>query len=125
MDSLKVGKVIFSLLNGNSDLTAFVNNKIYPIIVEKETTFPFIVYKRNNIIPDYTKDFHFKDNVIIDIICVSTNYAESIEIAGIVRNILEDKRYDDIQSIKVESADEDYTDDAYVQTLSFNLTINK
>ena len=125
MDSLKVGKVIFSLLNGNSDLTAFVNNKIYPIIVEKETTFPFIVYKRNNIIPDYTKDFHFKDNVIIDSICVSTNYAESIEIAGIIRNILEDKRYDDIQSIKLESADEDYTDDAYVQTLSFNLTINK
>ena len=125
MDSLKVGKVIFSLLNGNSDLTAFVNNKIYPIIVEKETTFPFIVYKRNNIIPDYTKDFHFKDNVIIDIICVSTNYAESIEIAGIIRNILEDKRYDDIQSIKLESADEDYTDDAYVQTLSFNLTKNK
>lgn len=125
MDSLKVGKVIFSLLNGNSDLTAFVNNKIYPIIVEKETTFPFIVYKRNNVIPDYTKDFHFKDNVIIDIICVSTNYAESIEIAGIVRNILEDKRYDDIQSIKLESADEDYIDDAYVQTLSFNLTINK
>ncbi|WP_348725290.1 tail completion protein gp17 [Parabacteroides goldsteinii] len=125
MDSLKVGKVIFSLLNGNSDLTAFVNNKIYPIIVEKETTFPFIVYKRSNVIPDYTKDFHFKDNVIIDIICVSTNYAESIEIAGIVRNILEDKRYDDIQSIKLESADEDYTDDAYVQTLSFNLTINK
>lgn len=125
MDSLKVGKVIFSLLNGNSDLTAFVNNKIYPIIVEKETTFPFIVYKRSNVIPDYTKDFHFKDNVIIDIICVSTNYAESIEIAGIVRNILEDKRYDDIQSIKLEFADEDYTDDAYVQTLSFNLTINK
>ena len=93
--------------------------------MEKETTFPFIVYKRNNIIPDYTKDFHFKDNVIIDIICVSTNYAESIEIAGIIRNILEDKRYDDIQSIKLESADEDYTDDAYVQTLSFNLTINK
>lgn len=67
--------------------------------MEKETTFPFIVYKRSNVIPDYTKDFHFKDNVIIDIICVSTNYAESIEIAGIVRNILEDKRYDDIQSL--------------------------
>ena len=125
MDSLKVGKVIFSLLNGNSDLTAFVNNKIYPIIVEKETTFPFIVYKRNNIIPDYTKDFHFKDHVIIDIICVSDDYSGSIDIASIVRNTLEDKRIGDIQSIKLESADEDYTDDAYVQTLSFNLTINK
>lgn len=125
MDSLKVGKVIFSLLNGNSDLTALVSNKIYPIIVEKETNYPFIVYKRNSVIPDYTKDFHFKDNVIIDIVCVSDSYSESIDIASIIRNTLEDKRNGDIQSIKLESADEDFIDNAYVQTLSFNLTITK
>lgn len=125
MDSLKVGKVIYSLLNGNDSLTNIVGSKIYPIIVEKETTYPFIVYKRSNIIPDYTKDFHFKDEVIVDIICVSNDYSESVEIASIVRNILEDKRLTDIQSIKLESADEDFIDNAYVQTLSFNLTINK
>ena len=59
MDSLKVGKEIYSLLNGNDSLTGVVGSKIYPIIVEKETTYPFIVYKRSNIIPDYTKDFSF------------------------------------------------------------------
>lgn len=125
MKSLEVGKKIYSLLNGDSRLTTLVGNKIYPIIVEKETNYPFIVYKRSNIIPDYTKDFHLKDNVIIDIICVSNDYANGIEIAEIVRDILEDKRTNDIQSIKLESADEDYIDDAFVQTLSFNLTITK
>lgn len=125
MKSLEVGKKIYSLLNGDSRLTTLVGNKIYPIIVEKETNYPFIVYKRSNIIPDYTKDFHLKDNVIIDIICVSNNYANGIEIAEIVRDILEDKRTNDIQSIRLESADEDYIDDAFVQTLSFNLTITK
>ena len=123
MDSLKVGKEIYSLLNGSSSLTDIVGSKIYPIIVEKETTYPFIVYKRSNIIPDYTKDFHFKDEVIIDIICVSNNYSESINIASIVRNILEDKRFADIESIKLESADEDFIENAYIQTLSFTFTI--
>lgn len=125
MKSLEVGKQIYSLLNGDSRLTNLVENKIYPIIVEKETNYPFIVYKRSNVIPEYTKDFHLKDNVIIDIICVSNDYANGIEIAEIVRDILEDKRTNDIQSIRLESADEDYIDDAFVQTLSFNLTITK
>lgn len=125
MKSLEVGKEIYSLLNGDSRLITLVGNKIYPIIVEKETNYPFIVYKRSNVIPEYTKDFHLKDNVIIDIICVSNDYANGIEIAEIVRDILEDKRTNDIQSIRLESADEDYIDDAFVQTLSFNLTITK
>lgn len=125
MDSLKVGKEIYSLLNGSSLLTDIVGSKIYPIIVEKETTYPFIVYKRSNIIPNYTKDFHFKDEVIIDVICVSNDYSESVDIASMVRDILEDKRFTGIESIKLESADEDFMDDAYIQTLSFNLTITK
>ncbi|MCD7712093.1 MAG: DUF3168 domain-containing protein, partial [Firmicutes bacterium] len=68
MNSLEVGKEVFSLLSNDSRLTALVGNKIYPVIVEKETTFPFIVYKRSNVIPDYIKDLHLKDEVIIDII---------------------------------------------------------
>lgn len=125
MNSLKVGKEIFSILKGDQSLQKIVGDKIYPIVVEKETTYPFIVYKRSNVIPDYTKDYHCKDDVIIDVVCVSNNYVESLEIASIVREALEDKRFKDIRSIKLESADEDFIDDAYIQTLSFNLTINK
>ena len=125
MQSLKVGKEIYSHLKENKSLTDIVGNKIYPIIVEKDTNYPFIVYKRSNVIPDYTKDYHFKDYVIVDIICVSNHYVESVEIATLVRESLEDKKYGDIVSIRLESADEDFIDDAYIQTLSFNLTINK
>lgn len=125
MRSLEVGKEIYSILSKNKSLTDKVGNKIYPIIVEKDTNYPFIVYKRSNVIPDYTKDYHFKDYVIVDIICVSNHYVESVEIASLVRESLEDKRIGDINSIKLESADEDFIDDAYIQTLSFNLTINK
>lgn len=123
MDSLRIGKEIYSLLNGSDELTKLVGNKIYPIIVEKETSYPFIVYKRTTIIPDYTKDFHFKDSVLLDIICVSDDYSESIDIASIVRELLEDKRFNSmgIESIKVESADEDFIDNAYIQTISFNI----
>ena len=125
MNSLKVGKEIYSHLKENKSLTDIVGNKIYPIIVEKDTNYPFIVYKRSNVIPDYTKDYHFKDYVIVDIICVSNHYVESVEIATLVRESLEDKKYGDINSIRLESADEDFIDDAYIQTLTFNLTINK
>ena len=125
MDSLKVGKVIYYLLYGSRNLRDYVQDKIYPIVVEKETTYPFIVYKRSNVIPDYTKDYHYKDEAVVDIICVSDKYVESVEIASIVRGILEDKKIDDISSIKLESADEDFLNDAYIQTLSFNLTIEK
>ena len=125
MQSLKVGKEIYSHLKENKSLTDIVGNKIYPIIVEKDTNYPFIVYKRSNVIPDYTKDYHFKDYVIVDIICVSNHYVESVEIASLVRESLQDKRIGDINSIRLESADEDFIDDAYIQTLSFNLTINK
>ena len=125
MNSLKVGKEIYSHLKENKSLTDIVGNKIYPIIVEKDTNYPFIVYKRSNVIPEYTKDYHFKDFVIVDIICVSNHYVESVEIATLVRESLEDKRIGDINSIRLESADEDFVDDAYIQTLTFNLTINK
>lgn len=125
MRSLEVGKEIYSILSKNKSLTDKVGNKIYPIIVEKDTNYPFIVYKRSNVIPDYTKDYHFKDDVIVDIICVSNHYVESVEIASLVRESLEDKRIGDINSIRLESADEDFIDDAYIQTLTFNLTINK
>lgn len=128
MQSLEIGKVIYAVLSTDSRLTTLVGNKIFPLIVDNDTTtYPFIVYRRNNITANYTKDFHLSDEVLIDINCVSQSYEEGLKIAGIVRDILEDKRFTDkgIQSIILESADEDWINDAYIQTLSFTIKINK
>ena len=127
MQSLEIGKVIYAVLSTDSRLTTLVGNKIFPVIVDNGTTYPFIVYRRSNVTASYTKDFHLSDEVLIDINCVSQSYEEGLKIAGIVRDILEDKRFTDkgLQSIILESADEDWIDDAYIQTLSFTIKINK
>ena len=43
--------------------------------------------------------------------------------AVLVRETLEDKRTKNIKAIKLESTDEDFTNDAFIQTLTFNITI--
>lgn len=53
--SLQIGKAIYHLLKKDSRIKEKVGSKIYPLIVEESTTFPFIIYKRTNITPNYTK----------------------------------------------------------------------
>ena len=127
MKSIEIGKFIYSLLCTDSRLATLVGNKIFPLIVENETTYPFIVYKRSDMKSNYTKDIHLSDDVFIDIICVSENYLSGLEIAGIIIELLEDKRFKDkgIEKIQSEYANEDYLENAFIQTLGFKITITK
>ncbi len=127
MKSIEIGKFIYSLLCTDSRLATLVGNKIFPLIVENETTYPFIIYKRSDMKSNYTKDIHLSDDVFIDIICVSENYLSGLEIAGIIIELLEDKRFKDkgIEKIQSEYANEDYLENAFIQTLGFKITITK
>ena len=127
MKSIEIGKFIYSLLCTDSRLATLVGNKIFPLIVENETTYPFIVYKRSDMKSNYTKDIHLSDDVFIDIICVSENYLSGLEIAGIIIELLEDKRFKDkgIEKIQSEYANEDYLENAFIQNLGFKITITK
>lgn len=93
MKSLEIGKLIYSLLSADSRLSTLLGNKIFPLIVENNTTYPFIVYKRSDVKANYTKDYYLNDDVSIDIVCVSDNYLSGLEIAVIIREILENKRF--------------------------------
>jgi hypothetical protein len=92
MKHLQAGKVVNKLLTLNSDVTNLIGNKIYPIIADEGTTFPFVVYKRSGIDSNSvnnTKDsFSTGEIAIIDIIVASNNYSESIEVADVVGNAL-------------------------------------
>lgn len=127
MKSIEIGKFIYSLLCTDSRLATLVGNKIFPLIVENETTYPFIIYKRSDMKSNYTKDIHLSDDVYIDIICVSENYLSGLEIAGIIIELLEDKRFKDkgIEKVQSEYANEDYLENAFIQTLGFKITITK
>jgi len=125
--SLQIGKAIYSLLNANENLVAKTGNKIFPLISEIDTTFPFIIYKRTSVTPIYTKDYLTEDELTVEVVVASDKYNEAVEIADLVRDSLEGKKgtYSDltIKSIRMKEADEDYTQDTFIQNLNFIIKV--
>ena len=120
--SLQIGKAIYHILSNDTDVVDRVQNKIYPLIADVDTTFPFIVYKRTGIAPADSKDrFVFDEDVFVDIVVASDKYNESIEIADLVRAALLKGSYDGIKDIELIDADEDYFEDTFIQNLTFKL----
>lgn len=127
--SLQIGKAIYEMLHSDTAIMAKLQDKIFPLISEHNITFPFIVYKRTGIVPAYTKDrYTANESVTMDIIIASDKYNETIEIADLVRLSLEGKKglYSGIQieDVRLLSADEDFIEDTYIQTITFNITTN-
>lgn len=124
--SLQIGKAIYHILSNDTDIVDRVQNKIYPLIADVDTTFPFIVYKRTGITPATSKDrFIYDEDVYVEVVVASDSYQESIEIADLVKSALQFKKglYNDItvKDILLTDADEDYTQDTFIQILTFNI----
>lgn len=127
MSTISFAKTINKLLSVDI-IKSVVNNKVYPLIASLNTTFPYIVFQRTST-PFNTKDNVYQDNVNIEIIAVSDNYDKSVELAELIRNELEGKRNITIEefriaSIKLIDTSESYSNDAYLQSLTFNFRIN-
>lgn len=127
--SLQIGKAIYQILHNNEDVAAKLQDKIFPLIADINTTFPFIVYKRTGITPAYTKDrYSANDTVTIEIVIASDRYNDAVEIADLVRVALQGKQQAysniEIQDIRLVSADEDFIEDTFIQTLIFNIITN-
>lgn len=121
-NSLLIGKLIYQKLNP-------LTSKVYPIVAENGTTFPYIVYKRTDLSSiTFTKDGGCEDTCSYVITIVSDKYDEGVELANEVRSIMEKPKLigNDlvINSNRLISANESYEDDAYLQELNFNCKIN-
>lgn len=90
MSCISIGKAIKALLVDGLSKTS-IKNKIYPLIANETTTFPFIVYRRSSIIPESNKDYS-NDSAYIQIMIAANNYAESVELAEQVRTSLVHKK---------------------------------
>ena len=120
--SLQIGKAIYHILSNDTDVVDRVQNKIYPLIADVDTTFPFIIYKRTGITPADSKDrFIYSEDIYVDIVIASDKYNESIEIADLVRIALLKGGYDGIKDINLTDADEDYIEDTFIQNLTFKI----
>ena len=95
-NSLLVGKYIYRMLSEDEVLSGKVTSrKIFPLVANVDTTYPFIVYSRTGLTVEYCKDGTVEDTVDFLILSVSDNYVESLEVANQIRSILERKRYKD------------------------------
>ena len=125
-NSLLVGKYIYKLLAEDVVLyTKVTPKKIFPLVANADTTYPFIVYARTGLMVDYCKDGTIENRIDFQIVSVSENYVESLEVANQIRNILEMNRYKDedicIRECKLSSVSEEYMEDAFIQRLNFTI----
>ncbi len=125
INTLNIGKYIYSVLNGSEEITC----KVYPLIADNDAKYPFIIYRRVNLNSNSNKDGYYEDNVSIEITVVADKYTDSIDIATKIRSLLEKQsvNYDDLEinDATLSLATEEYSNNAYVQRLQFTMTINK
>lgn len=126
---IQIGKAVYQILSNDAKVKEMVGNKIYPLIANQGTTYPFIIYKRTSIEPLTSKDrFICSEITSVDVIIASDRYDESIELAELVQDALNGKSgiYSGINIIDINliSADEDYIEDTFIQNLTFNIKTN-
>ena len=119
MSGLQIGKSIKNILK---------DYKVFPLIADEGTTFPFIVYRRSSLLPSNTKDiYNYKELATLEVIIAASSYNQSINIAEEVRAKLEHNigSYNGINigEIKVIDASEEYLEDSFIQKLTIQIEI--
>jgi hypothetical protein len=124
IDTLNIGKYIYSTLTNNKDIEC----RVYPLVADNDAKYPFIVYRRVNLVSSSSKDGIFEDSVTVEIVVVCDKYSDSINIATTIRNILERQSivFDnlEINDGMLVMANEEFNNDTYIQRLQFNFKIN-
>lgn len=128
-NSILIGKTIYTKITEDEEIQSFVSGRVYPLIAEQSSSFPFIIYWRNSIqSSNYTKDGFNEDFVEFTVVAVSENYTQSLLIANRLRKILEVRKITGedivISNIKMVDIDESWSENSYVQTLNFTCTVN-
>ena len=124
-----VWKYLLPEMKENEELLSYVNvNNFYPLVAKAETTYPFIIYRRDNINVTYTKTpyYNWSNTIYISVDIWTDDYTTGVEILNIVRSIYENKALNDedlrLDNIRVSSIQEKFTQDGYCQTIQFVMT---
>lgn len=123
MTGLVILQHIIDILESNTELTEIVNNKIFVQIAEENTTFPFVVLKRDSLQVEYIKNNAVQDNVEISINIAATTYKQAVQIAELIRQKLELYTDTTIKQCRITNISEDFFENAFVQVLQFNIII--
>lgn len=125
---LSIGLYIYDALSNDPAVNAITEGRIYPLVTDK-TPYPFIVFTRDQVDPDYDKNGPASGAfVTAEIMVVAETYPMSIEIAEAVLAALDgvtsDREDFRVDFCELTGANEAYTNDAFVQILNFRFHIN-
>lgn len=127
MNILYFNTAIYKILIDNEEIKKVVGNNIYPVVAPFSTKNPYIVFKRQINTQNDNKDSRYSI-VSIEINVYSNNYQQSIKLAEMVKNTLENVYNKEVEGFKIKyivstSIDEDYNEDYYSQTMYFDCKV--
>lgn len=128
-NALLIGKLIYQTMANNAAIVEYVDDKIWPVVAPYEVTNPYIVFTRTNDYSSaYSKDGIVGDTVNFQINVFSDKYIDCVEIANLVRNSFEGHKISndelEIYSIRMTNASEQFAEDTFIQTLTFECQTN-
>ena len=124
--SLSVAEHINKKLSSSTELTEIVCDRLFPVAVKENVELPFIVYERESVVPNSTKDGTEGDTVTENVFIFAESYKQSVQIAELVRKSLDGSQGSystfDVDECDFSDAAETYEDGVYIQQLVFNIT---
>ena len=122
MKNFKIGQEIRNVILSSSAVKNAVDTKVFPLIANAGTTFPFIVYRRSSYSPKSDKDT-LAETVYIEIAIICNNYERSVSIANDVADVLLAYESDTIEEIKVTNISEEFISNSFVQKVNLQIDL--
>ena len=122
MKNFKIGSEIRNVILSSSTVKNAVDTKVFPLIANAGTTFPFIVYRRSSYSPQSDKDV-LSESVYMEIAIICNNYEQSVSIANDVADVLLAYESDTIEEIKVTNISEEFISNSFVQKVNLQIDL--
>lgn len=122
MKNFKIGSEIRNVILSSAAVKNAVDTKVFPLIANAGTTFPFIVYRRSSYSPLSNKDV-LNESVYMEIAIICNNYEQSVSIANDVADVLLAYESDTIEEIKVTNISEEFISNSFVQKVNLQIDL--
>lgn len=122
MKNFKIGSEIRNVILSSTAVKNAVDTKVFPLIANAGTTFPFIVYRRSSYSPKSDKDV-LNETVYMEIAIICNNYEQSVSIANDVADVLIQYESGTVEEIKVTNISEEFISDSFVQKVNLQIDL--
>lgn len=124
-DVLLIGKAFKSLISGMS-VGRQLKDRIFPLVANENTPYPYIVYARSSTRFEGTKDSYYQvQTPSVELLICGNSYSQSLDIAQVIKKEMPEGPVSiggfELSSIQLTDASERFEDNAYVQILRYDV----